>query len=103
MGEPGEDSEAEDYLEECQSRTQYRYEGKLYPRLPYGLETFRNPIEPGSKPCRHCGAVKGQLHHPLCDYEECPVCGNQVMGCACGIFTEDAVTTEPGAAAAGGA
>jgi hypothetical protein len=91
MGEGRESSEAEDYLEESQSLTHYRFEGKLYPRLPYGLETFRNPTEAGRKPCRHCGAVKGQLHEPLCDYEQCPVCGEQVMSCDCGIFTEDAV------------
>jgi len=95
MGERREDSEADDYLEECQSLTHYRYEGGMYPRISYGLETFRDPVEAGRKPCRHCGAVKGQLHHPLCDYEQCPVCGNQVMGCGCGILVEDAVRAEP--------
>jgi hypothetical protein len=79
------------YLEEVQLLTHYRANGKLYPRLPYGLETFRQPTEAGHKPCRHCGAVKGQLHEPLCDYEQCPVCGEQVMSCDCDIFTEDAV------------
>jgi hypothetical protein len=74
MGEPGEDPAADDYLEECQSLTHYLCRGKLYPRLTYGQETFRNPAEAGHRPCRHCGAVKGQLHHPLCDYEQCPVC-----------------------------
>jgi hypothetical protein len=84
-------SEGDGYLEESQSLNRYRFEGELYPRLPYGLETFRNPTEAGHRSCRHCGAVKGQLHEPLCDYEECPVCGEQVMSCDCGIFTEDAV------------
>ena len=90
MGASREDSEADNYLEECQSLTHYRAEGKLYPRVPYGLETFRNPAEANLGPCRHCGAVAGQLHEPLCDYEQCPVCGYQVMSCDCGIFTEDA-------------
>ena len=71
--------------------THYPLEGELYPRLPYGLETFRNSAEASYRPCRHCGAVKGQLHEPLCDYEQCPVCGEQVMSCDCDIFTEDAV------------
>ena len=84
------------YLQEVQLLTHYRLEGKLYPRLSYGAETFRNPTEAGRRQCRHCGAVKGQLHEPLCDYEECPVCGNQVMSCDCGIFVEDAVRAEPG-------
>ena len=78
-------------LELCQALTHYRFEGELYPRLPYGQETFRDPIEAGSKPCRHCDAVRGQLHEPLCDYEQCPVCENQVMSCDCGIYTQDAV------------
>ena len=90
-----EDSEANDYLEECQSLTHYRSEEGAYPRVRYGRETFRDPAEADCKRCRHCGAVKGQLHEPLCDYEQCPVCGNQLMGCGCGIFTEDAVQAEP--------
>lgn len=95
MSEPGEETEADHYLEECQSLTHYRYEGKLYPRLAYGSETFRHPAEADRQPCRHCDAVKGQLHEPLCDYEQCPVCGGQVMSCDCGIFTENAVRAEP--------
>ena len=102
MGGRHEDSEAERYMAECQSLTHYRYEGRSFPRLPYGLETFRDSVEAGRKPCRHCGAVKGQLHHPLCDYEQCPVCGEQVMSCNCGIFTENAVRAEPDAAPDGG-
>jgi hypothetical protein len=84
---PGE----RDYLIESQSLTYFRNQGNLYPRVPYGDETFRDPSEARKKLCRHCGAVKGQLHEPLCDYEQCPVCGGQVMSCDCGIFTEDAV------------
>jgi hypothetical protein len=82
------------YLEKVQSLTHYRVGSKFYPRLPYGAETFRDPREAGSKPCRHCGAVKGQLHEPLCDYEQCPVCGGQVMSCDCSIFVENAVRAE---------
>lgn len=91
MGERSEDPSGDAYLEESQSLTHYRCEGEFYPRMPYGLETFRNPVEAGRGPCRHCGAVKGQLHEPLCDYEQCPVCSDQVMSCECGIFTEDAI------------
>jgi hypothetical protein len=81
----------DDDLEEAQALTHYRFKRKLYPRLPYGSETFRDPAEAGHRPCRHCGAVKGQLHEPLCDYEQCPVCESQVMGCGCGIYTQHAV------------
>jgi hypothetical protein len=83
--------EAAEYLQEVQRQTHYLLDGRKYPRVPYGQETFRDPVEAERQPCPHCDAVKGQLHHPLCDYEQCPVCENQVMGCACSLFTEDAV------------
>jgi hypothetical protein len=92
MNERCVDPGPETSLEKAQSLIHYRTEDELYPRLPYGLETFRNPSEANRGPCRHCGAAKGQLHEPLCDYEQCPVCGYQVMSCDCDIFTEDAVT-----------
>jgi catechol 2,3-dioxygenase-like lactoylglutathione lyase family enzyme len=82
-------------LEEAQVRTHYCLGSKLYSRLPYGSETFRDPIEADSKPCRHCRTVKGQLHEPLCDYEQCPVCGGQVMSCDCDILVENAVRAGP--------
>ncbi len=96
MDEPDKGAGADDYLEECQSRTHYRFGGRLYPRLPYGPETFRTPAEAGRQQCRHCGAVKGQFHEPLCDYEQCPACGEQVKSGDCGIFTEDAVPADGG-------
>lgn len=76
------------YLEKSQSLTHYRFNGALYPRMAYGLETFRDP---DCETCRECGTAKGQLHEPLCDYEQCPACGEQVMFCDCAIFTDDAV------------
>ncbi len=91
MGEFPCDQASETYLERSQALTHYRFEGELYPRMPFGLETFRNPIEADAQPCRHCGTVKGRYHEPLCDYEQCPVCGGQVMSCDCALFTEDAV------------
>jgi catechol 2,3-dioxygenase-like lactoylglutathione lyase family enzyme len=91
VAERRKDLEADAYLEECQSLTHYRSEGGTYARVRYGRETFRDPAEASRAPCRHCGAVKGQLHEPLCDYEQCPVCGEQVMSCDCGILTEHAV------------
>jgi hypothetical protein len=91
MVERGEGPKGDAYLEGSQLLTHYRFEGELYPRMPYGLETFRHPVEAGRMPCRHCGAAEGRLHEPLCDYEQCPVCGGQVMSCDCGIYVEDAV------------
>ncbi len=91
MSEGSVYQDAGDYLKESQTLTLYQFEGEFQLRIPYGRETFRDPIEAARKPCRHCNAVKGQLHEPLCDYEECPFCEGQVMSCDCGIFTENAV------------
>jgi hypothetical protein len=94
MEEDRNKPEVDDDLQEAQALTHYRFKRKLYPRLPYGAETFRAPAEAEHRSCRHCGAVKGQLHEPLCDYEECPVCGSQVMGCGCRLYTPHAVRPE---------
>jgi hypothetical protein len=51
--------EADDYLAECQSRTHYRFGGKLYPRLPYGSETFRTPAEAGRRRAGTAGRSRG--------------------------------------------
>lgn len=33
--------------------------------------------------CPDCHVEPGSYHHPGCEYERCPVCGGQVVGCAC--------------------
>jgi hypothetical protein len=60
-------------------------------RIPYGSEMrFPEPrplraswpnIE--AKTCHDCGAGDGELHHPGCDMEECPMCGRQSISCGC--------------------
>lgn len=33
--------------------------------------------------CGDCGAEYGYYHHPGCDIERCPICGEQALGCDC--------------------
>lgn len=33
--------------------------------------------------CHDCGAKEGHYHHPGCDMEICPICGEQAIGCEC--------------------
>ena len=61
--------------------------GQKYARLRYGTETGWLEIDPtfADIPCHDCGAIKGQFHCDGCDVEQCPKCGNQLLGCSCGI------------------
>jgi hypothetical protein len=58
--------------------------GQERARLPFGTEqgfaegTFE-------RPCHDCNAVAGQLHHAICDMEQCPGCGGQLISCDCEI------------------
>jgi hypothetical protein len=67
-----------DKLMRCQSITHYIAK---VPRIRYGDETYDWGAD--ERPCHDCGAVKGELHAPGCDVEECPVCHGQAFGCDC--------------------
>lgn len=41
-------------------------------------------IEKGAR-CGDCGARFGYYHHPGCDMEACPKCGNQLLSCDCSV------------------
>lgn len=60
-------------------------------RIPLGSEVGMKFRTQGLAICPCCNSVVGQLHDPLCEYEECPRCHSQVMSCDCEFFTEDAV------------
>ena len=38
--------------------------------------------EPSGR-CHECNIVHGGFHHPGCDAERCPRCGDQLFGCGC--------------------
>ncbi len=73
-------------IEAAQSITTYIIDGVTRNRLRYGDEQSQWPDEP----CHDCGVLKGQYHVELvCDVEQCPVCGDQVIGCSCEYAGDD--------------
>ncbi len=54
----------------------------IVPRIPYGEE---HPAWNSDVPCHDCAVTKGQYHVPGCDVEQCPACGEQMLGCGCDI------------------
>ena len=63
----------------------YMLNGKTYSRIRYGDE--RDDWGSDKNPCHDCKVVKGELHVPSCDVEECPVCHEQLLSCDC-LFDE---------------
>ncbi len=74
-------------IEAAQNVLTYFINGQSYNRLAYGREAVEWPPEP----CHDCGVLKGQYHVALvCDVEECPRCGFQVIGCGCSYEGDEA-------------
>src|SRR5579883_3575542 len=55
---------------------------RVYERVPFGRED-RDRGEYDPQTCPDCAAPLGGWHHVGCDWEECPACGGQLLGCLC--------------------
>jgi hypothetical protein len=77
-------------LESAQHTAFYRVGGRDIARLRFGKETYPM-VTPGDGLCECCSAARGQFHEPLCEREQCSICGQQVMSCDCSILADDAV------------
>jgi len=66
---------------DAQTLPEYRIGGTVYRRIPYGSES--DDWDADHLPCHDCRVIKGQLHVPSCDVEQCPACGGQAITCDC--------------------
>ncbi|MBW2536261.1 MAG: hypothetical protein JRI55_32540 [Deltaproteobacteria bacterium] len=64
----------------CTLRT-ITLDGVAHDRIPHGESSTWGPAKGR---CSDCGAEPGELHHPGCQYEQCPACGSaQMFACDC--------------------
>jgi hypothetical protein len=73
-----------DKITSAQKLTHYLVENRPLARIRYGDE--RDDWHADTIPCHDCAVIKGQLHVPDCDVEECPNCGDQAISCDCSLL-----------------
>lgn len=57
--------------------------GEMVNRVPFGEETRYGEQEEEGAICHDCNVRLGGIHHMNCDWEECPICHLQALGCEC--------------------
>jgi hypothetical protein len=62
-----------DQTESCLNFSIEDEDRKKYNPVPYDGSA--------GKRCPDCFVKEGGIHHPGCDQEKCPKCGNQMIGC----------------------
>jgi hypothetical protein len=70
--------------ERIQAAQTVRYlmiDGRRFARIRYGAES--DDWGADEHACHDCRVIKGELHVPGCDGEECPRCHGQLLTCAC--------------------
>ena len=87
-----------DYLDAQDEKTVV-LRGKRYRRIRYGdgreywgasaKEVDEYKASANTRPCHDCGVIKGELHLDGCDWEHCPRCHGQYLGCPCHFEEEE--------------
>lgn len=68
--------------------------GKALSLPRYGEEIRFGRLARPVDPCHDCGVHPGALHHPGCDWAQCPACRGQMLSCGC-RFDEDPPADDP--------
>ncbi|HTE41677.1 MAG TPA: hypothetical protein VK629_12655 [Steroidobacteraceae bacterium] len=68
-------------IRKAQKQLAYVRGGVEKQRVRYGDEA--TDWKADTVPCHDCKVIKGELHVPSCDVEECPACGGQLLSCEC--------------------
>lgn len=68
-------------IKAAQGVLQYTLDGKAFARVRYGDE--HGDWGANEHACHDCRVIKGEVHAPGCDGEECPACGGQLLSCEC--------------------
>jgi len=58
-------------------------DGRPFDPIRFGKETDPWRRSAATRRCHDCGITRGGFHHPGCDMEECPDCGDQLLMCGC--------------------
>jgi hypothetical protein len=85
-----------DYFEAQEEKTVI-LRNKRYRRIRYGDQRewleFSGYSVGNLHPCHDCGVLKGALHLDGCDWEQCPRCKGQYLGCPCKFEEEEDTAT----------
>jgi hypothetical protein len=52
-------------------------------RIPYGWEDNFYGAATAGRTCHDCGTLVGAEHRQPCDFEQCPICTDQLWFCGC--------------------
>jgi hypothetical protein len=76
---------------QAQSTPVYFFNGEVFPRIRFGDENYGSISIHETGRCHDCNVTLGQYHVFGCDWEQCPKCYGQAIGCGCSWREDSAV------------